>query len=359
MKKSLPKDYWLFESHFKTDMPVKQLYIHYFDKLPSKTKLKENFSYDVIEYLCKNGYKIYAKSLTLVNRKNKMEEEVLLVNEDDETIIEIIYDSKKNDKESLEVSIYYCSLDVKDTGIKIINDIKSKYSKPEIKSDIKLLKNESGYLDTEDFTLSIPVIDIELNYGEDFKKLHNIIVERLNKDNDSGIIFFHGDIGTGKTTYIKYLTSLVTSKDVIFVPPSTAESLSEPAIIPFLMDHRNSILIIEDGEKVITDRENGGSSIGVSNILNLTDGILGDCLNIQILVTFNMKKDKIDKALLRKGRLIAEHKFSNLSVQEANKLLKHLGKDKMASTPMSLADIYNIDSEDMRVNKNENKIGFN
>jgi muramoyltetrapeptide carboxypeptidase LdcA involved in peptidoglycan recycling len=36
-----------------------------------------------------------------------------------------------------------------------------------------------------------------------------------------------------------------------------AEMLSEPSIIPFLMDHKNSILIIEDAERVIGQIERG------------------------------------------------------------------------------------------------------
>jgi ATP-dependent 26S proteasome regulatory subunit len=70
-----------------------------------------------------------------------------------------------------------------------------------------------------------------------------------------------------------------------------------------------------------------------------------------------MKREKIDQALLRKGRLIAEHKFSKLSVEESNNLLKHLEKDHEVSESMSLADIYNIDIELIRT-ANKSKIGF-
>jgi ATP-dependent 26S proteasome regulatory subunit len=97
--------------------------------------------------------------------------------------------------------------------------------------------------------------------------------------------------------------------------------------------------------------------MGVSNILNLTDGILGDCLNIQIIATFNMKREKIDQALLRKGRLIAEHKFDKLSINEVNKLLEYIGKEGKVTEPMTLADIYNIDEELFKVEENL-KIGF-
>jgi ATP-dependent 26S proteasome regulatory subunit len=136
-----------------------------------------------------------------------------------------------------------------------------------------------------------------------------------------------------------------------------AEMLSEPSIIPFLMEHKNAILVIEDAERVISDREGNGSPAGVSNILNLTDGILGDCLSIQIVATFNMKREKIDQALLRKGRLIAEHKFSKLSVEESNSLLKHLKKDHEVTEGMTLADIYNVDVELFKTT-NKSKIGF-
>lgn len=136
-----------------------------------------------------------------------------------------------------------------------------------------------------------------------------------------------------------------------------AEMLSEPSIIPFLMDHKNSILIIEDAERVISDREGNGSPAGVSNILNLTDGILGDCLSIQIVATFNMKREKIDQALLRKGRLIAEHKFEKLTIDDTNKLLEYLNKEHISEESMCLADIYNIDVEVYK-SKKTSKIGF-
>ena len=213
------------------------------------------------------------------------------------------------------------------------------------------------HLDTEEYDLHVNQMDLELNYGERFVKVHEVIVEKLNENNGKGIILLHGDPGTGKTSYIKYLTSLIKEKDILFIPPSMAEMLSEPSIIPFLMDHKNSILIIEDAERVISDREGNGSPAGVSNILNLTDGILGDCLSIQIVATFNMKREKIDQALLRKGRLIAEHKFEKLTIDDTNKLLEYLNKEHISEESMCLADIYNIDVEVYK-SKKTSKIGF-
>jgi ATP-dependent 26S proteasome regulatory subunit len=70
-----------------------------------------------------------------------------------------------------------------------------------------------------------------------------------------------------------------------------------------------------------------------------------------------MRKENIDKALLRKGRLIAEHKFEKLNLDDTNKLLKHIGKDMEVKEGMTLADIYNIDVEVHKTIKTS-KLGF-
>ena len=72
-----------------------------------------------------------------------------------------------------------------------------------------------GHLDTEDYDLLVPPTDLELNYGSEFLKIHDVIIDRLNSEYDKGIILLHGDPGTGKTSYIKHLTSLIKDKDIL------------------------------------------------------------------------------------------------------------------------------------------------
>jgi ATP-dependent 26S proteasome regulatory subunit len=126
------------------------------------------------------------------------------------------------------------------------------------------------------------------------------------------------------------------------------------------MENMNSVLIIEDGENVIKNRESAGAGgNAVSNLLNLTDGILSDCLHIQVVATFNTHIKNIDEALLRKGRLIVNYEFGKLSVDNTNRLFRYLGKDHTADREMTLADIYNFDHVDLSNNKNtKKKIGF-
>lgn len=209
-----------------------------------------------------------------------------------------------------------------------------------------------------EFTTKLPSekLDLELNYGSDFTKKHKIILDRLSKNNETGLVILNGMPGTGKTTYIKYLTSLL-DKKIIFVPPNMAEGITAPNFLPFLLEHKNSILVIEDAEKVVGSRESSSTGNGVSNILNMTDGILGDCLNIQIIATLNITKELIDKALLRKGRLIADHEFKELPIENVKKLFKALKIDKEATKEMTLSEIYNHDDLEVEITK-PRKIGF-
>lgn len=352
---NLPQTFNLYETSYGNDIPCEQLFVLFFNSLPSKYATKQTYNSDILLFLKENGFEEISK-IAMFKRGENSCEKLLSNNEKNIFIVTSAKNDEKNNLITFEI-VYDIRKGELEDQINL-SEFK-KFEKNKKKSNINLVKSEMGHMDIEEYDLMVPDMNLKLNYGEEFNKVHDVIVKRLNKKNDKGIILLHGDPGTGKTSYIKYLTKLVKEKDILFIPPSMAEMLSDPSFIPFLMEHRNSILIIEDAEKVISDRESNGSATGVSNLLNLTDGILGDCLNIQVIATFNMKRERIDQALLRKGRLIAEHKFEKLSVDETNKLLNHLKKDHISEEGMVLADIYNIDIEVHKsTNKKGVKIGF-
>jgi hypothetical protein len=353
---TLPTNYLIYETSYGSEVPINQLFVHLFNHLPSMVRVNRRYKKDVNDFFIENGFILESEIRTFSKKTEKENKEYFFVNLSKNIFILSKLYVINEDDECCELFFYYSTKYGTLEKQLDMEEIK-KYQIQNKKRGISLVKSEMGHLDTEDYELNVPDMDIELNYGKDFLKVHETIITRLNKNHDKGIILFHGLPGTGKTSYLKYMISLINDKEVLFIPPSMAESLSEPSIIPFLMEHKNSILIIEDAEKVISDRDLNGSSAGVSNILNLTDGILGDCLNIQIVATFNMKREKIDPALLRKGRLIAEHKFEPLSVDDSNRLLKHLGNENKVDKPLPLSDIYNIDEEVFKV-EHKQQIGF-
>jgi len=200
----------------------------------------------------------------------------------------------------------------------------------------------------EDFNM-----DLELNYGKDFIKVHEKILNSLEHKNH-GLVLCYGPPGTGKTHYIRHLIkTLCDKKDIVVIPTFLMNELSNPDFISFIRTMKNSILILEDAEEVLLDREmEGNRNQAISNILNITNGLLNDALQIQIIATFNMNKKSIDKALLRAGRLIEEWHFDNLTIEEANKLALHLGSPKVYAKPTPIADIY-----DGVLGQDEEKIG--
>jgi len=357
MNIDIPSNVQLFEMSYGDDFPADQYYIVLFKRIASRFELYEHYDLSVLTFFYNNGFKIIHKFDVERKQVRQNLKLIVLANEEKRMLVLVNIDKDKNEELATLTYLYDWDLGVFQTQLNI-NEIR-KHKKEKKKSNINLVISDHGHLDTEEYDVAVPEMDLELNYGAEFLKIHDKIIKRLNTDRDKGIILLHGDPGTGKTSYLKYLTKFITNKDILFIPPSMAEMLAEPSIIPFLMDKRNNILLIEDAEKVISDRKTSGSSAtGVSNLLNLTDGILGDCLNIQVIATFNMKREKIDDALLRKGRLIAEHKFEKLSVENTNRLLKHLNKSYTSDIGLTLADIYNIEDDEIRVTSESKKIGF-
>ncbi|WP_114781691.1 AAA family ATPase [Botryobacter ruber] len=220
----------------------------------------------------------------------------------------------------------------------------------------KVLSHNSRHFYTEDVRTDELQLNLDELYNDDFLEINAIIEEALNRE-VAGLILLHGAPGTGKTSYIKSLISRFQTKDFIFVQNEFIKDLLNPDFISFLLQNRNSILIIEDAEKVITSRESLSENSVVSTILQLTDGLFSDYLNIKIICTFNTSIARVDKALLRKGRMIANYEFKPLTKEKSNKLLEAMGY-QADGKDMALADIFNFEKRGFDTNGGVKKIGF-
>ncbi|CAN5615262.1 hypothetical protein BH10BAC2_BH10BAC2_06290 [soil metagenome] len=336
----------VFDNRF---LSARNLYMHYFGTLPNlnyignvegekafaafkekqNTNIKHVHQYNWFEHK-KKKYQ-FAKTMVV------MEKNFLV--EFDDSYCYILHDGKQNEMLD-EVTI-------------LAKKFKERQRREPL--EINLIVKDGHGLDLKSMEIKRTKLDLDLFYEDDFKVIDETIRARLNKKKDKGIELLHGLPGTGKTTYLRYLIGKM-KKRVLFLSPNVAGNLMDPLFIELLIDNPNTVVVIEDAENIIMDRRNSNYS-SVSNLLNVSDGLLADFLNVQIICTFNSSVTLVDSALMRKGRLIAKYEFGKLSVDKAQRLSNHLGFNTVINKPMTVAEISNQHEQDFDT-KQVQVIGF-
>ena len=198
-------------------------------------------------------------------------------------------------------------------------------------------------------------VDFDTHYNDDFKEAYKNTLNFLNEQ-ESGLIVWHGEKGSGKTTAIRHLLTH-TDKNYLLVTNSIAAHMAEPEFVAFMMENKDSIFILEDCEQILMNREENIFGGAISNILNMSDGLMSDIFNIKFICTFNTDISNIDEALLRPGRCFVNYEFKSLEAKKASKLLESLGHKIDKSRDMTLAEIYNYKEKEV-IKTTPRKIGF-
>jgi len=320
----------LFDDYF---IESKTFYVREFGKIPSIAFIGNIDTTKVVDLINENRYgkikAIYRRNYYSWE-KDQVEASKILVKLSGNLMIKLGNDWAE---------ILYSSTEVEKAHKMLLEFKGQKAMAKEQDFEINVISLSGRSLELKTLSIKPTVLDIGLFYNDDFRKVDAVIRERLSKENDKGIVLLHGLPGTGKTTYLRHLIGTI-NKQVLFVSPAVAANLMNPEFMDLLLDNPNSVLVIEDAENIIMERRYSSHS-SVSNLLNISDGLLSDCLNVQIICTFNSAIEMVDTALLRKGRLIARYEFGKLEPQKATALSKHLGVEKEYHLPASLAEITN------------------
>ena len=231
------------------------------------------------------------------------------------------------------------------------------YKRRNVKETISMLIHRDDRISTKPIKLPKPKLTLSTHYNDDLPPVHERMVRELRAKEGGGLWLLSGEPGMGKSTYINHLIHTL-DKEVVFVTPTMAAAMEGTLMSRFLIDHPNTVFVIEDGEELLKSRDNGSNN-GIAMLLNLTDGLLGKALSIHVIATFNTELRKIDKALLRKGRLRLHYRFEPLAPEKSAALLASLGHPVPEEpVAMSLADIYNREDNGLPFQEGSKKIGF-
>jgi len=190
--------------------------------------------------------------------------------------------------------------------------------------------------------------ELGLYYGEDFEEIHNELLQRV-KTRHSGVILLEGPPGTGKTTYLRCCMHwLKRTHQFIVIPVNEFEGFMSSHNTEFWLEtkerygNKRLIVVVEDAEHLIAG-DGKARTGGVSSLLNLSDGFLGEHLKLQVVLSANCPLSDIDPAILRPGRLIAHHYFQPMDRTSAYRLAeKHSIKlNDDGRDEWTLAEIFN------------------
>jgi hypothetical protein len=246
---------------------------------------------------------------------------------------------------------YHQEEDLKDAHFRIIGEKHMGYDSEEI-----VIRQPYAKTDGE---LNAHYPDGILNYRDElFSHLENT---------RSGIHILLGTPGTGKTSFIRYVIgqfSVRKGTKFYFVPPQYYAKLGSTKLIDFLREEHSGyeeetrlVLILEDSEALLRPRIGGeGDAFSVSELLNISDGLLGEGLDLQFICTINCPLKELDEAITRPGRLLSAQQFFPLSNAKALTLAKLLNRDiPTKQRGYTLAEIYHIKASSLTTKR---KIGF-
>jgi hypothetical protein len=179
------------------------------------------------------------------------------------------------------------------------------------------------------------------------RPLGSLMRRRFELCHSGRLLLWHGEPGTGKTYALRALAwewrewcscHYITDPETFF--GASPRYMFEVVLDPRAEDvDRWRLLILEDTGELLASDAKHQTGQGLSRLLNIADGLLGQGLRVLFLVTTNDPLRTLHPAVSRPGRCVSRVEFVLFSEEEAEAWLVRRGEEP---TPRSgtLASLY-------------------
>lgn len=194
--------------------------------------------------------------------------------------------------------------------------------------------------------------DVAANYergaGLDIAKLITSKVPSAGR-----LVLWHGEPGTGKTNALRALarvwsdwcaTHFITDPEA-FLGAGTSyllDVLTSESTTSGTKGLDWKMVVLEDSGELLTADAHERTGQALSRLLNITDGLIGQGMQVIVLVTTNEPLRRLHPAIQREGRCWKEIEFVPLSAREANLWLAAHDSATRVTTPTAIADLYAV-----------------